>query len=118
MKAIFLQSTCSKRDKGRPEVARGILGDHLVHSTFKYKSVSLEIGNKEIIRFDQASDENHRSTYKNLMEHFGERANIPSVQPYLNKCASFIDFCKYYDVVKGQLRVRHNGNKSIIIRDT
>jgi hypothetical protein len=115
LKAIFLQSTCSKRDKGRPEVARGILGDHLVHSTFKYKSVSLDIGNKEIIPFDQAIDENQRSTYKNLMEYFGERANIPLVQPYLNKVSSFIEFCRHFDVVKGQLRLRHNGNKLIII---
>jgi len=115
LKAIFLQSTCSKRDKGRPEVARGILGDHLFHSTFKYKSVSLDIGNKEIIPFDQAIDENQRSTYKNLMEYFGERANIPLVQPYLNKVSSFIEFCRHFDVVKGQLRLRHNGNKLIII---
>ncbi len=115
MKSIFLQTTCSKRDKGKPEVARAILGDHLVHSTFTYKTVSLDMGKKEIIPFDLSQDESQRATYKNLLEYYGERFNIRHLHDHLHDISSFIGFARKFEVVHGQLRRRSQSHNLIII---
>lgn len=58
LKSIFMQTACSKRDKGRPEVARSIMGEHLYRSTFTYKTYSLEYGNREVNCENRSNDEN------------------------------------------------------------
>jgi hypothetical protein len=113
LKSIFLQTTCSKRDKGKPEVARAILGDALVHSTFNYKTVSLDIGNKEIIPLNEVENESQRATYRNLLEFFGDRA--AEFQPYSDRIFSFVDFCRHFDVIKGKIKERYNKDKVIIM---
>ncbi len=98
-------------------MARAILGDQfdLVHSTFTYKTVSLDIGRKEILPMDQARGDGQRATFKSLMEYYGDRGNISDLQVHLHGIFSFIEFARKFEVVNGFLRKRSQRNNLIII---
>lgn len=66
LKSVFMQTACSKRDKGRPEVARSIMGEHLYRSTFKYKTYSLDYGNREVVCGKSIPDENQGSATRKI----------------------------------------------------
>ncbi len=115
LKSIFLQSTCSRRDKGQPEVARALLGEPLYHSTFNYKTICLDFGTKELRPIDN-DDGGTCATYKSLMEYFADRHTIPCLQNLGDRVpSSFIEFCKYFDASKGKLHARKNPELLVLI---
>lgn len=115
LKSIFLQTACSKRDKGRPEVARSLLGEHLYSSTFTYKTYSLDYGNREV-NLSNNNSSNQPATKKNLLDFFAHRFYNPALNTNdLNSVTSFIDFAKYFECPNGVLKRRKNPDNLIII---
>lgn len=91
------------------------MGWPLVHSTFCYKTVSLDYGNREIITSTDSNDKNVSATCNNLLDFYANRHSNRELLDKLHQVESFIDFAKQYDCIKGVLRPRRLAENTIII---
>lgn len=114
LKSLFLRYTVSKRDKGKAEIARSLLGEPLYHSTFTYLTINLEVGNRKIaLLANQPGDANDTElTQKSLIDYYSVRYEIPRLS--LTEVYNYLDFAKKFELKGGNLVSRTITNLVLI----
>jgi len=95
------------RDIGQGEASRILLSGHHCECTFTFAYVSLDLEEHEIEVNAETGD---LSTKSNLLNLFGERHRLVQEKRYPDSWdllqPNFVEFCRHFQVVKGQLRLR------------
>ncbi len=90
-----------------------ILSEPLYHSTFTYVSQSLDLYQREVDL--QNYDDTAPATKQNLLDIFGKRDLVEFLKSYCNGIINFLDFVTRFCIVKGNIRLRPNPSKVVVI---
>jgi hypothetical protein len=110
----MLRSISGKRDLGQCEVSRLLLSEPLYHCSFTYVYQSLDLHQREV-NFDNNADDTAPATKQNLLDIFAKRDSIEFLKPYVDSIINFLDFLTRFCIVKGNLRLRLNSSKIVVI---
>jgi hypothetical protein len=88
---------------------------NMYSSSFVYVTQSLDlIQSKEIVNLAN-NNLNLEATNKTLMDYYASREENPMLIPILNTIKSFVHFVQTYKVFKGNLILRPDSEKTIIV---
>jgi hypothetical protein len=112
LRSLMLQSVSGKRDIGQCEVCRLLSSEPLYSSTFEYVKYSLELNQSRVLKQLNKPDlPDANVTIKSLLDHFAERSSNNLIANVNN----FHEFLKKYKIAKGELVLRRNSDKIIVV---
>ena len=115
LRSLMLKTVSGKRDLGQCEVCRLLMSEPLFSSTFEYVTQSLELNQfKEMNKLTNKNGHNP-ATNCSLIDFYANRKSNPVLMPILESITSFYQFVINYKVTKGQLMLRKNFKKIIVV---
>ncbi len=105
----------SHHDIGKGEASRILFSGQHCESTFKFVNVSLDLTVNEVCRNPSTGELETRAT---LLTYFAKRHVYieQNTYPTWNLAQpNFIEFCRHFTVVKGNLRTNPNPDKTIVL---
>jgi hypothetical protein len=86
----------------------------MYHSSFNYIVLSTDFNSREI-NLDRNTEDDDSATKKSMLDFYANRYKMTQIQCQLPNIKNLIDFAKTFKIVKNQLVLRNDTEKTVVI---